>query len=63
MTPTKITYPSSHEAMLLPRDVKLILRIRQIARRHGAGTQVVIVINDDGTYGLIPPPPATERIG
>lgn len=45
------------------RDIKLILRIRQIANRYGAGAQVVIIINDDGTYGLIPPPPKAERIG
>lgn len=65
MTPTKTTlYPTGHEVHLTARDVKLILRIRQLARQqHNERVIIQVIVDADGTYNLVPPPPAAERIG
>jgi hypothetical protein len=49
--------------MFTQRDVKLLLRIRQVLNQRGTGAHTfTIVQHADGVLELIPPPPV-ERIG
>jgi hypothetical protein len=65
MIPTKTKYPTNYEQLLSARECRLIRRIKQIInQRGGAGAYAfTLIVNDDQTWELIPPPPEAERIG
>lgn len=65
MNKTPTTYPTNgREAILSNRDVKLLLRIKQILNQRGEGAHTfTLIVRNDGLWELIPPPPEAERIG